>query len=122
MHCYKSLARGDQCLREQPDLDMGAACNSDSISSKPRKANYMKRIFLLGLAALALVVLAPTGSKADEGFRIYIGPGDQRPDYREEYPRYPYYRHPQEYRWHRWHRSYHRYYYDPDTGRYYYQD
>ena len=80
----------------------------------------MKRIFLLGLAALGLVALMPTGSKADDGFRVYIGPADQRPYYyREDYPRYRYYRHPEEYRWHR---SYHRYYYDPDTGRYYYGD
>jgi hypothetical protein len=82
----------------------------------------MKRLLLLGLAALGLVALAPAGSKADEGFRVYIGPADQRPYYdHEDYPRYRYYRHPDEYRWHRWHRSYHRYY-DPDSGRYYYQD
>jgi len=77
----------------------------------------MKRFLLLGLAALGLVALAPAVSKADEGFRIYIGP-----DHREDYPRYRYYRHPDEYRWHRWNRSYHRYYYDLDSGRYYYQD
>jgi hypothetical protein len=35
------------------------------------------------LTALALIALAPTESKADDGFRIYISPG---------YPRYrPYY-------------------------------
>ena len=34
----------------------------------------MKKFLLLGLAALGLVALAPTESKADDGFRIYIGP------------------------------------------------
>jgi hypothetical protein len=81
----------------------------------------MKRFFLLGLAGLGLVALAPTGSKADEGFRVYTGPADQRPYYREDYPRYRYY-HPEEYQWRRWHRYHHRYYYDPDSGRYYYRD
>jgi hypothetical protein len=48
----------------------------------------MKRLLLLGLAGLGLVALAPTGSKADESFRVYIGPADQRPYYdREDYPR-----------------------------------
>ena len=38
-----------------------------------------------------MVALAPTASKADEGFRVYIGPADQRPYYyREDYPRYRY--------------------------------
>ena len=56
----------------------------------------MKRIFLLGLVVLGLIALAPTQSKADEGFRVYIGPADQRPYYyREDYPRYRYYRHPE---------------------------
>jgi hypothetical protein len=83
----------------------------------------MKRFFLLGLAGLSLVAMAPAQSKADEGFRVYIGPADQRPYYyREDYPRYRYYRYPNEYRWHRWHRNHHRYYYDPDTGRYYDED
>jgi hypothetical protein len=84
---------------------------------------YMKRFFLLGLAALWLVTLAPSDSKADEGFRVYIGPADQRPYYySEDYPRYRYYRQPEEYRLHRWHRYHHRYYYDQDSGRYYYRD
>jgi len=85
----------------------------------------MKRFFLLvlGLAALGLVTLAPSDSKADEGFRVYIGPADQRPYYySEDYPRYRYYRQPEEYRLHRWHRYHHRYYYDQDSGRYYYRD
>jgi hypothetical protein len=85
----------------------------------------MKRFFLLGLASLGLIAGAPTQSRADEGFRVYIGPAYQqeRPYYyyREE-PRYRYYRHADEYRWHRWHPSHHRYYYDPDSGRYYYRD
>jgi hypothetical protein len=80
----------------------------------------MKRLFVLGLAALGLTTLAPAGSKADEGFRIYIGPGDQAPYlYREYYPRYRYYRYPDEYRWHRWH---HRHYYDRYYDRDYYRD
>lgn len=32
----------------------------------------------MGLAALGLVALAPAESKADEGFRIYIGPAYQQ--------------------------------------------
>jgi hypothetical protein len=88
----------------------------------------MKRLFLLGLAALGLVALAPAESKADDGFRVYIGPAYQqeRPYYREDYPRYRYYRQPEEYRWRRWHRYHHRYYYDRDYDRdydrYYYRD
>jgi hypothetical protein len=35
-------------------------------------------IAILGLAALGLVALAPTESKADGGFRIYIDPGYQQ--------------------------------------------
>ena len=71
-------------------------------------------IAILGLAALGLVALAPTVSKADGGFRIYIDPGYQqyRPYYyREDSRRDRHYRHPDEYQWHRWH---HRYYYDRD--------
>jgi hypothetical protein len=72
----------------------------------------MKRLSLLGLAALGLVVLAPIQSKAEDGFRVFIGPADQRPYYyREDYPRYRYYGHPHEYQWHRWH---HRYDYNRD--------
>jgi hypothetical protein len=56
------------------------------------------------LAALGLSAMAPAQSNADEGFRVYIGPADQRPYYyREDYPRYRYHRHPDEYRWQRWH-------------------
>jgi hypothetical protein len=85
------------------------------------KGLFMTRFFLLGLAALGLIALAPTQSRADDGFRVYIGPAYQqdRPYYyREDYPRYRYYRHQDEYRGQRWHRSHHRYYYD----RYYYRD
>jgi hypothetical protein len=76
----------------------------------------MKRYFLLGLATFGLIASAPTDSKADDGFRIYINPGYQqdRPFY---YDRYRYYRHADEYRWHRWHRwhrYHHRHHYDRD--------
>ena len=64
--------------------------------------NHMKRYFLLGLAALGLIALVPTKSKADDGFRVYVSPGYQ-PDgpyyYRDD--RYRYYRHADEYRWQR---------------------
>ena len=50
----------------------------------------MKRFFLLGLTALGLIALAPTESKADDGFRIYISPGypQDRPYYYGD-DRYP---------------------------------
>ena len=38
----------------------------------------MKRYFLLGLAAFGLIALAPTESKADDGFRVYVSPGYQQ--------------------------------------------
>ena len=59
----------------------------------------MKRYFLLGLTALGLVALTPTGSKADDGFRIYVNPGYQqvRPYYYGD-DRYRYYRYADEYR------------------------
>ena len=76
----------------------------------------MKRCILLGLAALGAFALTPTGSKADDGFRVYIGPSNPQPQYAPDDYDYQRYR---EYRWHRWHRLHHRYY-DPDTGRYYY--
>jgi hypothetical protein len=72
----------------------------------------MRRFLLLGLTALGLFAVAPIQSKADDGFRIYVGPGYQqyRPYYYgEDSWRY---RH---YRWHRWH---HRHYYHRD----YYRD
>ena len=78
----------------------------------------MKRFFLLGLTALGLIALVPTGSKADDGLRVYVSPGYQ-PDgpyyYRED--RYRYYRHADEYRWQRWHRYHHRHHYDRDYDR-----
>jgi hypothetical protein len=40
----------------------------------------MKKYLFLGLTALGLVALAPTESKADDGFRVYISPG--YPQYR----------------------------------------
>ena len=75
----------------------------------------MKRYFLLGLAALGLIALVPTGSKADDGFRVYVNPGYQqdRPYYYRD-DRYRYYHHADEYRWQRWHRYHHRHYYDRD--------
>ena len=78
----------------------------------------MKRYFLVGLAALGLTTLGPTESKADDGFRVYIGPEYQQ--YRPYYyggDRYRYYHHADEYRWQRWHRSHHRHYYDRDYDR-----
>ncbi len=63
----------------------------------------MKRYFLLGLAALGLIALAPIESKADDGFRVYVSPGYQ--EYRPYYygdDRYRYYHHADEYRWHQW--------------------
>jgi hypothetical protein len=73
----------------------------------------MKRYILLGLAALGLIALARTESKADDG--LYGNPGYQlyRPYYYGD-DRYRYYRHADEYRWQRWHRSHHRHYYDRD--------
>jgi hypothetical protein len=81
----------------------------------------MKRYFLLGLTALGLIALAPTQSKADDGFRVYVDPGYQQ--YRPYYygdDRYRYYHHVDEYRWHqwqRWHRYHHRHHYDRDYDR-----
>ena len=78
----------------------------------------MKRYFLLGLAALWLMSLAPTESKADDGFRVYVNPGYQqdRPYYYGD-DRYRYYHHAGEYRWHRWYRYHHRHHYDRDYDR-----
>jgi hypothetical protein len=78
----------------------------------------MKKFFLLGLTALGLIALAPTDSKADDGFRIYISPG--YPQYRPYYygdDRYRHYRHADEFRWQRWHRYHHRHHYDQDYDR-----
>ena len=83
-----------------------------------QEKNHMKRYFLLGLAALGLIALVPTGSKADDGFRVYVNPG--YPLYRPYYygdDRYRYYRHAEEYRWHRWHRYHHWHHYDRDYDR-----
>jgi hypothetical protein len=75
----------------------------------------MKRYFLLGVAALGLVALAPTESKADDGFRVYVNPGyhQDRPYYYER-DGSRHYRHADEYRWHRY---YHRHHYDRDHDR-----
>ena len=40
----------------------------------------MKRYFLLGLAALGLIALVPTESKADDGFRVYVNPDTSKTD------------------------------------------
>jgi hypothetical protein len=84
----------------------------------------MKTYFLLGLAALGLITLAPIESKADDG--LYVKPRYQqdRPYYDgDEGYRRPYYdgdegyrhfRQADEYRLHQWHRSHHRHYYDRD--------
>ena len=42
------------------------------------KDNYMRKYFLFGLAALGLIALAPTESKADDGFSVYVNPGYQQ--------------------------------------------
>jgi hypothetical protein len=46
--------------------------------------------------------VAPTESKADDGFRVYVNPGYQqdRPFYYGD-DRFRYYHHADEYRWHR---------------------
>ena len=40
----------------------------------------MKKYFLLGLAALGLIALAPTESKADDGFRFTLVPDTNNTD------------------------------------------
>ena len=40
----------------------------------------MKRYFLLGLAALGLIALVPTGSKADDGLRVTLAPDTSQTD------------------------------------------
>jgi hypothetical protein len=81
----------------------------------------MKRYFLWGLAALGLIALTPTESKADDGFRVYVDPG--YPQYGPYYygdDRYRYYHHADEYRWHQWERWYRyhlRHHYDRDYER-----
>jgi hypothetical protein len=80
----------------------------------------MKRLFLLGLAALGLIALAPKESKADDGFRIYVNPG-----YRQDRPYYydgDGYHHATECRSQRWHRYYHRHHYNRDYDRDYNRD
>jgi hypothetical protein len=81
--------------------------------SNSGKESYEK-IFPLGFGGVGAVALAPTESKADDGFRVYVNPGYQqdRPYYYGD-DRYRYYRHADEYRWHRWHR----YHYDRDYDR-----
>jgi hypothetical protein len=80
----------------------------------------MERYFLLGLAALGMVALTPTESKADDGFRVYVNPGFQqvRPYYYGD-DRYRYYHHADEYRWHRYQPRHH---YDRDHDRNYDRD
>jgi hypothetical protein len=80
----------------------------------------MKRFFPLGLTVLGLIALAPTESKADNGFRIYISP--EHSQYRPYYyggDRYRYHHHADEYRWQRYH---HRHHYDRDSQRDYDRD
>ena len=67
----------------------------------------MKKLIILGLAAVGLIALAPAESKADEGVSVYVGP--TYPHYRNYYY-HEYYRH----HWRRWHHWHHRYYYYRD--------
>ena len=69
----------------------------------------MKTYFLLGLAALGLITLAPIESKADDG--LYVKPRYQqdRPYYDGD-EGYRHFRQADEYRLHQWHRSHHRHY------------
>jgi hypothetical protein len=72
---------------------------------------------------LGLIAAAPSQSKADDGFRVYIDPGYQqdRPFYYGYEGRryYHYDRHADEYRWHRFH---HRHHYDRDYDRDHHRD
>jgi hypothetical protein len=83
---------------------------------------HMKKIFLLGLAVLGLIALAPAESKADDGFRIYISPHSQYRPYYYGGDRYRYHHHADEYRWQRWHRYHHRHHYERDHDRNYDRD
>ena len=74
----------------------------------------MKTYFLLGLATLGLITLAPIESKADNG--LYVKPRYQqnRPYYDGDEGYRHFFRQADEYRLHQWHRSHHRHYYDRD--------
>ena len=77
----------------------------------------MKKILVLFLAAIGLLALIPTESKA--GIGIYVEPGYYENGY---YPGYPgYYRRYYEpnyygdyYRWHQWHRWHRHHHHDDD--------
>jgi hypothetical protein len=56
-------------------------------------------LLLFGSACLGLLALAPSECKADQGFRVYIGPA---------YPPYPNYYYHEKHRRH-WHRRHHYY-------------
>ena len=70
----------------------------------------MKKYLLLALAAVAVISLAPSIGKAQEGFSVYVEPGYYGGGY---YPDYSY--GPDEYYYYR------RYYYYPPSYSYYYR-
>jgi hypothetical protein len=104
-------ARSFERIREQPDPNLRRSMKYVSNPSNSGK-RIMKRYFLLGLAALGLIALVPTGSKADDGLRVTLAPDTSQTD--PYYDRYRYYRHADVYRWHRYH---HRHHYDRDYDR-----
>jgi hypothetical protein len=82
-----------------------------------KRSNRMKKILVLFLAAIGLLALIPTESKA--GIGIYVEPGYYENGYYPEYPGY-YRRYYYEsnyygdyYRWHQWHR-WHRHHHHED--------